>query len=101
MEKEPNISYSDRFGRRNREYVSLGCDLLPVLDGRTPIQAYSDFMREFKKAFEGYLGIVITVSTHYKLMKISMLTFLLENSYSNICDHFFFSGCPNWNGTWW
>ncbi|CAI7790773.1 unnamed protein product, partial [Closterium sp. NIES-53] len=60
IDKNNDIVYTDRAGRRNREYLSLGCDDLPVLQGRTPIQAYSDFMRSFRDAFSEDLGSVIT-----------------------------------------
>lgn len=60
MDKDPDLAYSDRFGRRSREYLSLGCDILPVLRGRTPIQAYSDFMRSFKDTFRDLLGVIVT-----------------------------------------
>ncbi|KAJ8499834.1 hypothetical protein OPV22_010386 [Ensete ventricosum] len=57
--RDPDIVYTDRSGRRNPEYISLGCDTLPVLMGRTPIQVYSDYMRSFKHRFNSYLGHVI------------------------------------------
>lgn len=63
MSKDPDIVYTDRSGRRNPEYISLGCDELPVLRGRTPIQVYSDYMRSFRDCFSNYLGNVIVVST--------------------------------------
>ncbi|EMS52057.1 Beta-amylase 3, chloroplastic [Triticum urartu] len=56
---DPDIVYTDRSGRRNPEYISLGCDTLPVLKGRTPVQVYSDYMRSFRDRFAGYLGTVI------------------------------------------
>ncbi|XP_010919815.1 beta-amylase 3, chloroplastic [Elaeis guineensis] len=59
MSKDPDIVYTDRSGRRNPEYISLGCDTLPVLRGRTPIQVYADFMRSFRERFSDYLGDVI------------------------------------------
>ncbi|KAM0840573.1 hypothetical protein ACQ4PT_059566 [Festuca glaucescens] len=55
----PDIVYTDSSGRRNPEYISLGCDTLPVLKGRTPVQVYSDYMRSFRDRFSGYLGTVI------------------------------------------
>ncbi|XP_040990626.1 beta-amylase 1, chloroplastic-like [Juglans microcarpa x Juglans regia] len=58
--KDPNLAYADRFGRRNMECISLGCDNLPVLLGRSPIQAYSDFMRNFRETFRPFLGVIIT-----------------------------------------
>ncbi|XP_072965771.1 beta-amylase 1, chloroplastic-like [Typha angustifolia] len=60
MDKEPDIAYCDRFGRRNKEYISLGCDTIPLLKGRSPIQAYSDFMRSFRDTFKDFLGVIIT-----------------------------------------
>ncbi|OWM85195.1 beta-amylase 1, chloroplastic-like [Punica granatum] len=60
IDKNPDLAYSDRFGRRNVECISLGCDILPVLRGRSPIQAYTDFMRSFRDVFRPLLGDVIT-----------------------------------------
>ncbi|XP_073000629.1 beta-amylase 3, chloroplastic [Typha latifolia] len=56
VSKNPDIVYTDKSGRRNPEYISLGCDMLPVLRGRTPIQVYSDYMRSFREKFADYLG---------------------------------------------
>uniref|UniRef100_A0A803PP18 Beta-amylase n=1 Tax=Cannabis sativa TaxID=3483 RepID=A0A803PP18_CANSA len=60
IDKNPDLVYSDRFGRKNMEYISLGCDVLPVLSGRSPIQAYTDFMTNFRDAFRPFLGAIIT-----------------------------------------
>ncbi|KAF5460255.1 hypothetical protein F2P56_020138, partial [Juglans regia] len=59
ISKNPELVYTDRSGRRNPEYISLGCDSLPVLRGRTPIQVYSDYMRSFRDRFRDFLGDVI------------------------------------------
>ncbi|XP_047340619.1 beta-amylase 3, chloroplastic-like [Impatiens glandulifera] len=56
ISKNLDLVYTDRSGRRNPEYISLGCDSLPVLRGRTPIQVYSDYMRSFRDRFWHYLG---------------------------------------------
>ncbi|KAL3645528.1 hypothetical protein CASFOL_010708 [Castilleja foliolosa] len=61
MDKDRNVSYGDRFRRTNIEYISLGCDILPILHGRSPIQAYADLMRNFRDTFRSFLGGVITV----------------------------------------
>lgn len=61
MDKDPDIAYTDQWGRRNYEYVSLGCDTLPVLKGRTPVQCYADFMRAFRDNFRNLLGNTIVV----------------------------------------
>lgn len=55
-ERDPDIFYTDRSGMRNRECISLGCDELPVLAGRTPVQAYADFMSAFADEFNFMLG---------------------------------------------
>ncbi|XVF10369.1 hypothetical protein REPUB_Repub07fG0176800 [Reevesia pubescens] len=60
IQNNPDLAYSDRFGRRNTEYISLGCDILPVLGGRSPIQAYADFMTNFRDTFRPLLGVIIT-----------------------------------------
>ncbi|CAL0323902.1 unnamed protein product [Lupinus luteus] len=59
FEKDPDLAYSDQWGRRNYEYISLGCDTLPVLKGQTPIQCYADFMRAFRDNFKHLLGDTI------------------------------------------
>ncbi|KAI9092334.1 hypothetical protein K1719_020664 [Acacia pycnantha] len=60
IKKDPDLVYSDRLGTKSAEYISLGCDALPVLCGRSPIQAYADFMRNFRDTFRPYFGIIIT-----------------------------------------
>ncbi|CAI0417694.1 unnamed protein product [Linum tenue] len=59
ISKNPDLVYTDRSGRRNPEYISLGCDSMAVLRGRTPIQVYTDFMRSFRNRFSDDLGEVI------------------------------------------
>ncbi|PIM98991.1 Beta-amylase [Handroanthus impetiginosus] len=59
IDKDPDLAYTDQWGRRNYEYISLGCDTLPVLKGRTPVQCYSDFMRAFSDEFQHLLGNTI------------------------------------------
>ncbi|KAF5734344.1 Beta-amylase 1 [Tripterygium wilfordii] len=60
IDKVSDLAYSDRFGRRSTEYISLGCDILPVLQGRSPLQVYTDFMRNFRDTFKPLLGVIIT-----------------------------------------
>lgn len=64
IDKDPDLVYTDQWGRRNYEYLSLGCDTLPVLKGRSPVQCYSDFMRSFRDKFDHLLGDTIVVSTN-------------------------------------
>lgn len=59
----PDLYYTDRHGVRNRECVSLGCDDEPVLLGRTPLQAYRDFIAAFATEFGNLLGDIVTEVT--------------------------------------
>ncbi|KAL7597300.1 hypothetical protein Lser_V15G29649 [Lactuca serriola] len=59
INNDPDLAYTDQWGRRNNEYLSLGCDTIPCLKGRTPIQCYSDYMRAFKDKFSHLLGDTI------------------------------------------
>ncbi|CAN6547648.1 unnamed protein product [Malus baccata var. baccata] len=59
VEKDPDLAYTDQWGRKNCEYLSLGADTLPVLKGRTPVQCYADFMRAFRDNFKHLLGDTI------------------------------------------
>ncbi|WOL09560.1 hypothetical protein Cni_G18313 [Canna indica] len=84
MSRNPDIVYTDRSGRRNPEYISLGCDMLPVLKGRTPIQVYSDYMRSFRDRFRDYLGRVIVE------IQVGM----------GPCGELRYPSYPESNGTW-
>jgi hypothetical protein len=65
MDKDQDLAYTDRSGRRNYEYVSLGCDTMPALKGRTPIQCYGDFMRAFRDHFATFMGNTIVVRVYF------------------------------------
>ncbi|KAK9667925.1 hypothetical protein RND81_13G021100 [Saponaria officinalis] len=84
MSKNPDLVYTDKSGRRNPEYVSLGCDSLPVLRGRTPIQVYSDFMRNFRDRFREHLGTAIVE------IQVGM----------GPCGELRYPSYPESNGTW-
>ncbi|KAK1286593.1 hypothetical protein QJS10_CPB20g01335 [Acorus calamus] len=84
MSRNPDIVYTDRSGRRNPEYISLGCDSVPVLRGRTPIQCYTDFMRSFEERFHDYLGNVIVE------IQVGM----------GPCGELRYPSYPESNGTW-
>lgn len=72
IDRDPDLAYTDQWGRRNYEYVSLGCDALPVLKGRTPVQCYSDFMRAFRDRFQQLLGSTIVVSFFFLNPDVNM-----------------------------
>ena len=55
----PDVLFTDRAGQRSDEYLSLGCDELPLFQGRSPVECYRDFMDAFRDEFEPYLGTVI------------------------------------------
>lgn len=61
VQKNPDLAYTDKAGKRNAEYISLGADNVPALKGRTPVQCYADFMRSFRDNFKDLLGDVIIV----------------------------------------
>ncbi|CAI9771600.1 unnamed protein product [Fraxinus pennsylvanica] len=84
ISKNPDLVYTDRSGRRNPEYISLGCDSLPVLRGRTPIQAYSDYMKSFRERFKNYMGKVIVE------IQVGM----------GPCGELRYPSYPESNGTW-
>ncbi|KAL5724127.1 beta-amylase [Ranunculus cassubicifolius] len=84
IRKNPDLVYTDRSGKRNPEYISLGCDSLPVLGGRTPIQVYSDYMRSFRDEFKDYLGRVIVE------IQVGM----------GPCGELRYPSYPESNGTW-
>lgn len=46
-------------GREVREYVSIFYDNTPVLQGRTPLQAYNDFFNAFATAFFHLMGSTV------------------------------------------
>ena len=62
-ELDPDIFYTDAGGNRNPEYISLGCDDEPCLFGRSPLQAYSDFITAFADEFHDLMGQTITEIT--------------------------------------
>jgi len=62
-ELDPDIFYTDAGGHRNPEYISLGCDEVPCLFGRTPLEAYTDFITAFADEFYDLMGHTITEIT--------------------------------------
>ncbi|KAJ4712595.1 Beta-amylase [Melia azedarach] len=84
ISKNPDLVYTDRSGRRNAEYISLGCDTIPLLKGRTPIQVYTDYMRSFRETFRDYLGKVV------QEIQVGM----------GPCGELRYPGYPESNGTW-
>ncbi|KAM3310134.1 hypothetical protein ACQJBY_031053 [Aegilops geniculata] len=56
----PDIYFTDREGRRNTECLSWGIDKERVLQGRTAVEVYFDFMRSFRVEFDEYFedGII-------------------------------------------
>ncbi|KAI4377943.1 hypothetical protein MLD38_015495 [Melastoma candidum] len=84
ISKNPDLVYTDRSGRRNPEYITLGCDSLPVLRGRTPIQVYTDFMKGFRDRFREYMGSVIVE------IQVGM----------GPCGELRYPSYPESNGTW-
>ncbi|KAJ4955969.1 hypothetical protein NE237_012752 [Protea cynaroides] len=84
MNQDQDLMYTDQWGKRNYEYISLGCDTLPVLKGRTPIQCYSDFMRAFRNNFKHLIGDTIVE------IQVGM----------GPCGELRYPSYPESNGTW-
>lgn len=63
-ESNPSIFFTDRSGHRYKDCLSLGVDELPVLDGKTPLQVYKEFLESFKSSFAPFMGSTITVRSH-------------------------------------
>ncbi|XP_047084383.1 inactive beta-amylase 9-like [Lolium rigidum] len=57
---DPDILFADRSGNRRKECLSFAVDDLPLLAGKSPIQAYEAFFRSFADAFQDFLGSTIT-----------------------------------------
>lgn len=55
-EEEPGIFYTDRQGVINRECLSLGCDEVPLFNGKTPLKLYRDFVAAFADTFGSMFG---------------------------------------------
>ncbi|KAM0869353.1 hypothetical protein ACQ4PT_040727 [Festuca glaucescens] len=56
----PEILFTDRSGNRRKECLSFAVDELPVLAGKSPLQAYEAFFRSFADAFQDFLGSTVT-----------------------------------------
>lgn len=54
-ESNPEIFFTNRDTKRNEEYLSFGVDNEPVLNGRTAVEAYRDFMQSFKVNMSDFL----------------------------------------------
>jgi hypothetical protein len=55
-----DIWYTDQQYHRDPEYLSLGVDYEPIFAGRSPLQMYADYMRNFSSTFQQYMGNTIT-----------------------------------------
>ena len=62
--EDPDLFFTDQYGYRNPECISLWADNAMTLGGRTPLQCYADFMRSFRDAVsdEGLFGVLAEVS---------------------------------------
>ncbi|GLJ55988.1 hypothetical protein SUGI_1201970 [Cryptomeria japonica] len=84
VHQNPDMVYTDKQGRRNHEYISLGCDTMPLLKGRSPIQVYTDYMASFRDTFKDALGNVIVE------IQVGM----------GPCGELRYPSYPESNGTW-
>lgn len=58
---DPDVLFTDRSGHRRVGCLSFAVDELPVLVGKSPLQAYEAFFRSFADEFNDFLGSTITV----------------------------------------
>jgi len=63
-EKDPDLFFTDQYGYRNPECISLWADNAKTLDGRTPLESYRDFMQSFRDEIEarGLMDVVEEIS---------------------------------------
>ena len=61
---DPDLFFTDQYGYRNPECISLWADNAMTLHGRTPLESYRDFMRSFRDAVEreGFGDVLSEVS---------------------------------------
>ncbi|KAH6827090.1 beta-amylase 5 [Perilla frutescens var. hirtella] len=61
--EDPDIFYTNRSGNRDPEYLSTGVDNLPLFQGRTAVEVYSDYMKSFREAMSDLLesGTIIDI----------------------------------------
>lgn len=59
-EVKPDIYFTDKVGHRYRECLTFAIDELPVLDGRSSMHVYNEFLKSFKSSFSEYIGTTIT-----------------------------------------
>lgn len=55
-----DLWYTDEDGNTDLEYISLFADNMSIIQGRTPVQVYKDFMAAFSNSMGDLLGSVIT-----------------------------------------
>ncbi|GFY99132.1 beta-amylase 6 [Actinidia rufa] len=62
-ELNPDIFYTNRGGNRNKEYLTIGVDNLPLFAGRTAVEIYSDYMKSFRENMSDFLeaGLIIDI----------------------------------------
>ena len=58
--KDPDLFFTDQYGYRNPECISLWADNAATLAGRTPLNTYKDFMISFRNTFKAELGTTLT-----------------------------------------
>lgn len=79
-ESQPSIFFTNRSGEQCRDCLSLSVDDLPVLDGKSPIQAYGNFCESFKSSFSAFLGSTITVRKYESKNVASLFGVVLDST---------------------
>eukprot|EP01018_Ginkgo_biloba_P011249 Gb_32660 [translate_table: standard] len=79
-ESNPNIFFTNKDGKRNKECLSFGMDDKPVLKGRTAIEVYGDFMKSFREIMSDFLhsGLITEIECYDEYL-LSELKAAAEN----------------------
>eukprot|EP00792_Barthelona_sp_PAP020_P007199 TRINITY_DN3121_c4_g5_i1.p1 TRINITY_DN3121_c4_g5~~TRINITY_DN3121_c4_g5_i1.p1 ORF type:complete len:452 (+),score=125.65 TRINITY_DN3121_c4_g5_i1:32-1357(+) len=57
--ENPDIYYKDQWGNSDPEYLTLGIDDMRLLNGRTPVEVYSDFVKELLRQMKPFLKTTV------------------------------------------
>ncbi|XP_052206398.1 beta-amylase isoform X3 [Diospyros lotus] len=62
-ESDPDIFFTNRTGNRNKEYLTIGVDNLPLFAGRTAVEVYRDYMKSFRENMSDFLesGLIVDI----------------------------------------
>lgn len=80
MEKN-EMHFEDKYGIKNKEYISFGCEDLHLLHGRTPMEAFRDLMSSFKENLKMLFQTTVMIKCNSTLIR-----FHVSYLFQCICD---------------